>query len=162
MSPEPRSRSPLQRVGNGYRELPQQRCSWRHQKACARSHRLYPCEVHIAEKLHAYTMPRPRPNGRVKDLPDIALLALTGPFESAHLRQSFRKTFDERGTHAVPVAVPEPPAGLWEKPYDRLARINQLRWKDLAGALTAARQFLDPVLGGTDGTWDPGRWQWRG
>ncbi len=29
-------------------------------------YRLYPRELHIAEKLHAYTMPRPRPNGRVK------------------------------------------------------------------------------------------------
>ena len=34
--------------------------------------RLYPIETHIAEKLHAYTMPRPRPNSRVKDLPDLA------------------------------------------------------------------------------------------
>jgi len=31
--------------------------------------RLYPVETHIAEKLHAYTMPRARPNTRVKDLP---------------------------------------------------------------------------------------------
>ena len=37
--------------------------------------RLYPLETHIAEKLHAYTMPRARPNSRVKDLPDLALLA---------------------------------------------------------------------------------------
>jgi hypothetical protein len=36
---------------------------------------LYPIDTHIAEKLHAYTMPRRRPNTRVKDLPDIALLA---------------------------------------------------------------------------------------
>lgn len=35
---------------------------------------IYPIETHIAEKLHAYTMPRPRPNSRVKDLRDIALL----------------------------------------------------------------------------------------
>jgi len=37
--------------------------------------RLYPIETHIAEKLHAYTLPRDRPNTRVKDLPDLALLA---------------------------------------------------------------------------------------
>jgi predicted nucleotidyltransferase component of viral defense system len=29
--------------------------------------RLYPIETHVAEKLHAYTMPRARPNTRVKD-----------------------------------------------------------------------------------------------
>ena len=35
--------------------------------------RPYPVETHIAKKLHAYTMPRPRPNARAKGLPDIAL-----------------------------------------------------------------------------------------
>jgi hypothetical protein len=41
--------------------------------------RLYPVVTHLAEKLHAYTLPRARPNTRVKDLPDLALLATTGP-----------------------------------------------------------------------------------
>ena len=43
---------------------------------------LYPVETHIAEKLHAYRMPRARPNTRVKDLPDIASLATTGPLDA--------------------------------------------------------------------------------
>jgi hypothetical protein len=47
--------------------------------------RLYPIETHIAEKLHAYTMPRSRPNSRVKDLPDIALLATAQPIEAKRL-----------------------------------------------------------------------------
>jgi hypothetical protein len=33
--------------------------------------RAYPIESHIAEKLHAYTRPRSRPNSRVRDLPDL-------------------------------------------------------------------------------------------
>jgi hypothetical protein len=41
--------------------------------------RLYRIETHIAEKLHAYTMPRQRPNSRVKDLPDLALLGTAQP-----------------------------------------------------------------------------------
>ena len=45
--------------------------------------RLYPIETHIAEKLHAYTMPRPRPNSRVKDLPDLALLASVRPLDGS-------------------------------------------------------------------------------
>jgi hypothetical protein len=40
--------------------------------------RVYPRTTHLAEKLHAYTLPRERENSRVKDLPDIALLATTG------------------------------------------------------------------------------------
>jgi hypothetical protein len=35
--------------------------------------RLYPRETHLAEKFHAYTLPRERENSRVKDLPDMAL-----------------------------------------------------------------------------------------
>jgi hypothetical protein len=48
--------------------------------------RLYPIETHVAEKLHAYTMPRARPNSRVKDLPDLALLATAQPFDAKRLR----------------------------------------------------------------------------
>ncbi|HEX3532204.1 MAG TPA: nucleotidyl transferase AbiEii/AbiGii toxin family protein [Thermoanaerobaculia bacterium] len=61
--------------------------------------RLYPVVSHIAEKLHALTMPRSRPNTRVRDLPDIALLAMTGPIEGAALRLALDKTFGFRGTH---------------------------------------------------------------
>lgn len=49
----------------------------------ARTFRLYPRHAHIAEKLHAYTMPRDRSNTRVKDLPDLALLASVGPLDAA-------------------------------------------------------------------------------
>ncbi|MFT7463886.1 MAG: hypothetical protein ACI9EF_002234 [Pseudohongiellaceae bacterium] len=37
----------------------------------AASFSVCPVETHIAEKLHAYTLPRKRMNSRVKDLPDI-------------------------------------------------------------------------------------------
>jgi hypothetical protein len=42
--------------------------------------------THVAEKLHAFTLPRSRPNSRVKDLPDLALLGQTGPFDASTLR----------------------------------------------------------------------------
>ena len=48
--------------------------------------KLYPIETHIAEKLHAYTMPRIRPNTRVKDLPDMALLGTTNQLDAGRLR----------------------------------------------------------------------------
>ena len=71
--------------------------------------RLYPIETHIAEKLHAYTMPRTRPNSRVKDLPDIALLATAQPIDAKRLRAALEQTFAFRKTHALPANVPEPP-----------------------------------------------------
>ncbi|WP_414654065.1 nucleotidyl transferase AbiEii/AbiGii toxin family protein [Hyalangium sp.] len=63
----------------------------------------------MAEKLHAYTMPRSRPNSRVKDLPDIALLASAQPLKATHLRDAIEQTFRFRGTHELPVMFPEPP-----------------------------------------------------
>ena len=62
--------------------------------------RLYPLETHIAEKLHAYTLPRKRPNSRVKDLPDMALLA--------GVRRSKPSTFAARSSRRSPRARPTP------------------------------------------------------
>jgi hypothetical protein len=124
--------------------------------------RLYPIETHIAEKLHAYTLPRARPNSRVKDLPDLALLATIRRLESRRLRAALARTFRFRKTHPVPGALPEPPA-TWAAAYAALAREDRLPWRDLAALATAARAFLDPVLARyTDARWDPKRWAWRG
>ena len=74
--------------------------------------RLYPVISHIAEKLHALTLPRSRPNTRVRDLPDIALLATTGPINEVELRLAFERTFRFRGTHSLPTSFPRrPPSG---------------------------------------------------
>jgi hypothetical protein len=124
--------------------------------------RLYPIETHIAEKLHAYTMPRSRPNSRVKDLPDIALLATAQTIEAKRLRDALGQTFTFRKTHPLPVTLPAPlPA--WTTPYAAMAREDGLAWTTLDDATQAARAFLDPVLGGsTEGTWDPASWSWIG
>jgi hypothetical protein len=92
--------------------------------------RLYPVVSHIAEKLHAFTMPRPRPNSRVRDLPDLALLATTGPIDEAELRRAIEKTFEFRGTHPVPPVVPQPPE-FWVAPYAAMAESDELAWKTL-------------------------------
>ena len=68
--------------------------------------RLYPIETHIAEKLHAYTMPRARPNSRVKDLPDLALLATAQALKAQRLRAAIEQTFTFRKTHAIPTLLP--------------------------------------------------------
>jgi hypothetical protein len=53
-----------------------------------------PIETHLAEKLHAYTMPRVRPNTRVKDLPDLVLLGTIRALEAATVREA-------RGDHQL-------------------------------------------------------------
>ena len=123
--------------------------------------RLYPIETHIAEKLHAYTMPRPRPNSRVKDLPDIALLGTVQSIDAKRLRAALEQTFAFRKTHAVPANLPDPLL-TWSTPYETLAREDSLRWLTLADVIEAAQAFLDPVLvGGLDATWDHEEWTWR-
>ncbi|MEO0325397.1 MAG: nucleotidyl transferase AbiEii/AbiGii toxin family protein [Myxococcota bacterium] len=122
--------------------------------------RVYPVETHVAEKLHAYTMPRARPNSRVKDLPDLAPIATAGAVEAGRLRAAIDQTFYFRGTHAAPGSLPAPP-DTWERPYATIAKEDQLRWSTLAEAFEAARAFLHPVLAGHgDASWDPSVWTW--
>jgi hypothetical protein len=121
--------------------------------------RLYPIETHLAEKLHAYTLPRRRTNTRVKDLPDIALLSAVQSLNAERLRMAFAQTFEFRGTHAVPSFVPDPPAS-WSTPYRELARENELAWTTLEELTVAVGAFLNPALAGKNGTWRPSEWQW--
>lgn len=121
--------------------------------------RVYPREVHIAEKLHAYTLPRKRPNSRVKDLPDLALLRSTGSFQAATVRAAIDRTFGFRSTHPVPSKLPDPPAG-WADVYARMAKDDDLPWRTLDELLRAVSAFVDPVLTGRSGAWDSETWRW--
>lgn len=117
--------------------------------------------THVAEKLHAYTLPRDRPNSRVKDLPDLALLATAGPVDATRLRGAIEQTFTFRKTHACPLGVASP-LEAWRLPYAAMARDDELPWRTLDDVIDAVRAFLDPVLaGGLDATWEPSSWQWR-
>ena len=121
---------------------------------------VYPVETHVAEKLHAYTMPRTRPNSRVKDLPDIALLATAAPVRATRLREALEQTFAFRQTHELPSHLPSAP-DTWRAPYASMAREDRLRWETLAQVTEAASAFLDPVLTGElAAIWDPQTWRW--
>lgn len=123
--------------------------------------RLNPVETHLAEKLHAYTMPRTRPNTRVKDLPDLALLATTRALDARRLRAAFDQTFAFRKTHPVPTSVSLPPPA-WERPYAAMAQEDQLAWARLDEVTAAVQAFLNPVLGGDAiSVWDPNTWTWE-
>ena len=77
--------------------------------------RLISKEQQVAEKLHAYTLPRSTPNSRVKDLVDLLLLIRTGEVRQAQLAEAVRMTFDRRKTHAIPSTLVPPPES-WEAP----------------------------------------------
>ncbi|MBK7401692.1 MAG: nucleotidyl transferase AbiEii/AbiGii toxin family protein [Myxococcales bacterium] len=122
--------------------------------------RLYPLETHVAEKLHAYTLPRKRPNSRVKDLPDIALLASVREIALDDLQHALRQTFAARKTHELPRSLPSPPSA-WVAPYARMAFDDELRWPDMPTLVRAVGDFLDPALSGAGAPiWRPSEWCW--
>ncbi len=121
---------------------------------------VYPAETYLAEKLHAYTLPRARQNSRVKDLPDIALLGQYRSYQASHLRDAFARTFEFRGTHPVPTSVQAPPED-WLGHYTRLAQTEGLPWATLAQLTDTVRRFLDPVLSSDAPLlWSPEHWTW--
>lgn len=123
--------------------------------------RIYPIETHVAEKLHAYTIPRRNPNSRVKDFPDLALLASVRPLDANRLRDALEQTFSFRGTHPLPLSVPDPPDS-WKPPYAAMAREDQLPWPTLDDATQTVRAFLDPILSRSlDAVWNPETWEWN-
>lgn len=124
--------------------------------------RLYPVETHIAEKLHAYTLPRSSVNSRVKDLPDIALLGTVGALDARSLRAAFVQTFSFRASHSLPEEFPDPPVE-WAARYASMAVQEHLAWPSLEAVTSAARAFLGPVLAGElDATWNPTTSTWEG
>lgn len=113
----------------------------------------YPPPSHLAEKLHAYTLPRERVNTRLKDLVDIALLA--GALQGCtanELRRACCLTFDFRDSHPLPETLPPPPE-QWLGPYDRLRDGEGLPWPTLSDLHASAARLVDPVLRGDDATW---------
>jgi hypothetical protein len=98
----------------------------------------------------------------VKDLPDITLLAQTGPFSAAELRKAIDATFGFRKTHPVPSSVPAAPAE-WAGAYARMAAKDKLPWPDLSSVEAAVAAFLNPILASElpEGTWSPSVQSWE-
>jgi hypothetical protein len=80
-----------------------------------------PKEQQFAEKLHAYTLPRPdaRPNSRVKDLIDMNLLIGEGMNEK-QLSTALNSTFERRNTHQLNLTLAPPPT-TWGASFTSMA-----------------------------------------
>jgi hypothetical protein len=122
---------------------------------------LLPIETHLAEKLHAYTLPRTSPNSRVRDLPDMALLAtVSGPLRCRRITEAIQQTFGARGTHDAPDHLPLPPVA-WRSAYAALASEQRLRWEDSrGGARGGASVPRSRLARGDCGTWSREGWSW--
>ena len=80
-----------------------------------------PKEQQFAEKVHAYTFPRPegRPNSRVKDLIDMNLL-VQNDLNTKLLMIALNETFKRRGSHDLNLTLQPPPAS-WGATYSAMA-----------------------------------------
>jgi hypothetical protein len=123
-----------------------------------------PLELHVAEKLHAYTRDYGdnRQSTRVKDLVDLVLISSTAEFEVGRLRHAIDRIFTSRNTQVVPELVPDPPES-WVSPYRRLASEIGLN-PNLAVGHRASAAFLDPILSVrvlVGARWDPEDGAWK-
>jgi predicted nucleotidyltransferase component of viral defense system len=120
-----------------------------------------PLERQIAEKLHAYTRLYDRGTTRAKDLVDFLLIRSFAQVDARRLKDAIRRTFERRGTHAVPARLPPPPRDL-AVPYRREAKAaGVVTSLEEAHRLTA--EWLDPVLTcAARGIWDPRAKRWTG
>lgn len=107
---------------------------------------VYPVVQHLAEKLHAYTLPRGQENTRVRDLIDLVILATIETIEADRLFQSVAATFAVRGTHPIPRRLPEPPTS-WAQPFATIAdgALN-LPTTNLWEGYDLAARFWEPLL----------------
>jgi len=79
-------------------------------------------EQHFAEKVHAYTLPRPSANTRFRDMVDMALLiGSSTKLDPQLVKEALGATFKRRKTHVMPEVLKPPPAE-WRQPYAKLAR----------------------------------------
>jgi len=121
---------------------------------------VYPIAQHVAEKVHALTLPRDIENTRARDLVDLAWFAQTISFRSDVLIDACVATFEHRATHPWPPTVPAPPTS-WRKPYERWRAELDLSDATPEAAVASVAAFLDPVLAGIrDGDWDPETRTW--
>ena len=101
-------------------------------------------EQQIAEKIHAYTLPRTSANSRVKDLVDLVLLIESGGLDQQRVLNALRLTFKRRRTHDLPDQLTPPPE-TWRVPFQSLAEECGLL-ADVATAFVRVAQYLETVL----------------
>ena len=96
---------------------------------------------HFAEKLHALTREHgERPNTRVRDLVDLLLLIELDLVRASDVLPLVCHVFESRGTHPVPVEIPNPPA-TWARDYAEDAEATALRARTLDEAMSRLRDF---------------------
>ena len=97
----------------------------------------------LAEKIHAYTLPRNTANSRVKDLVDLALLIGSGGLDKQRILEALSLTFERRATHDL--ASLAPPPDDWQIPFQALAEECDLS-ANVATVFAGVQAFIEEVL----------------
>jgi predicted nucleotidyltransferase component of viral defense system len=122
---------------------------------------VYPVNQHVAEKLHALTLPRDVENTRARDLVDLVWFIHHFTFRADTLAIACIATFERRATHPWPPVIEAPPDS-WTRPYGVWRTELGLPERTPAGAASVVRSFLQPVIFGVAGlSWDPATQEWR-
>ena len=123
---------------------------------------VYPLPQQLAEKLHAYTLPRTAENTRVKDLVDLVSIAKSDHVSGPRLLASLRATFAERATHDIPAALSAPPAS-WDVAFRELSSATGLPVSSIEEGYKVAERFWNPALAGeVEGqSWNPDIQRWH-
>ncbi|MCM0606602.1 MAG: nucleotidyl transferase AbiEii/AbiGii toxin family protein [Xanthomonadaceae bacterium] len=105
-----------------------------------------PREQQFAEKIHAYTAPRPegRRNSRTKDLIDMILLIETNTLDPEKLAFAVNATFKRRKTHKFESKLLSPPT-FWKEPYAEMAKESGLS-PDLDASFQIVQDFISKVF----------------
>ena len=121
---------------------------------------VYPVDQHVAEKLHALTLPRDVENTRARDLVDLVWFIGHFAFRSDALAIACAATFERRATHPWPPVVEAPPES-WARSYAVWRAQLSLAEPNPAAAAASLRRFLRPVYLGVPGlAWDPVQQAW--
>lgn len=121
---------------------------------------VYPLNQHVAEKLHALTLPRDVENTRARDLVDLVWFIRHFTFRSDALAIACIATFERRATHPWPPVVDVPPES-WTRPYAAWRAELALPESTPAAAASSVRHFLEPVYFGVQGlSWVPAVQEW--
>lgn len=107
--------------------------------------RMISVEQQLAEKIHAYSLPREHGlNSRAKDLVDVLLLTQLRKIDLAKFNEVIKKVFRIRGTHPLPKLLQTPPSD-WEILFKDLAMECGIH-QEMSAAFESIEKFYTQAI----------------
>jgi hypothetical protein len=108
--------------------------------------RILPIAQQFAEKVHSYTLPRPRGiNSRVKDLVDLVLILDKEAPARELIKAAIEVTFNHRGTHDIPAMIPDAPP-TWTSSFTAMAKQVNISETTVQGAIARLNDYWKGIF----------------